>query len=135
MTDERQGVRRTPSGRWSIPCENCGKRHIQPYSDDFVWCRECQKACGERDGHHPDDDNPALCFRCGATLPPPQVTKLEQAVGRVARMFRNDRKDDQYAIYGTRSFAHSTLLYHEDLELIAREYIELTTEADSVASS
>ena len=46
-------VIRLPSGLYSIRCQNCGKRHIQKYSDDGVWCRACREAWCGLHGHEP----------------------------------------------------------------------------------
>lgn len=61
------GVRQTQSGKWSIPCQNCGKRHLSKYSDDYLWCPSCRSDC-KASGHDPDEDDPTRCFICGATL-------------------------------------------------------------------
>lgn len=71
------GVRKLPSGRYSIPCGNCGKRHVQKYSDDNVWCQACRAWCGET-GHTPNDDEATECFICGQSglpTPPPEEFK------------------------------------------------------------
>lgn len=64
-----------PSGRFSIRCRRCGKRHVQKYSDDFVWCAKCREYCDLELGHYPDDDDPTTCWRCGQSglpMPPPE---------------------------------------------------------------
>lgn len=57
---------------WSVRCDNCGKRTIRKYSDDHVWCKECQRQCH----HEPDDDNPNECFRCGGRIKKKEPKKL-----------------------------------------------------------
>lgn len=75
--DPNDGVRALPSGRWSIPCERCGKRHTQRFSDDNVWCASCRDECAAT-GHVPDDDDPTCCFKCGqSNLPNPPEPDLE----------------------------------------------------------
>lgn len=72
----------SPSGRFSIRCQNCGRRHSMPYSDDFVWCPTCRKWCGDTVGHDPDEDDPTSCSRCGATLKAtePATNEIEDGV-------------------------------------------------------
>lgn len=60
-------VRRTKSGKWSIPCRNCGRRHLMKYSDDYVWCPTCRAECGGS-GHEPDQDDATVCYLCGERL-------------------------------------------------------------------
>lgn len=72
-----EGVRQLASGRWSIPCPDCGKRHVQKYSDDFVCCGDCRAKCGDG-GHTPDEDDQTTCNLCGqAGLPVPPPEEFE----------------------------------------------------------
>lgn len=41
-----------PSGRYSIRCGSCGKRHVQKFYDEDLWCRSCREEC-EAGGHEP----------------------------------------------------------------------------------
>lgn len=73
-----EGVRALPSGRFSIPCDRCGKRHVQRYSDDFVWCLTCRIKCEQETDHIPDEGDPTQCFRCGQFgLPKPPPEEFE----------------------------------------------------------
>lgn len=77
MKQSKEGVVMLPSGRFSIPCMEYGKRHVQRYSDDFVKCLDCRQACGDR-GHTPDDDDATTCFFCGQSgLPKPPKEEFE----------------------------------------------------------
>lgn len=58
------GIHRLPSGKYSKPCWNCGKRHQSEFSDDFEWCPACRAECE----HDPDKDCPTTCSICAADL-------------------------------------------------------------------
>lgn len=73
----KDGIHKLPSGLWSIPCQNCGKRHVQRHSDDYVWCKTCRDMCAESD-HTPDSDEPTRCSVCGQPgLPIPEDEMFE----------------------------------------------------------
>jgi hypothetical protein len=62
-------VWQTGGGLWSVKCDNCGRRTVREYSDDYVWCLRCQYACWNSHGHTPDDDTPDVCWVCGGDIP------------------------------------------------------------------